>query len=243
MRIARTRAGRVLHPAAMRARDKILIAAKKTFGRLGYPQTRVEDVLLDAGVSRPTFYKEFSSAADLFLTLARVHYGALATSIVTAMQRAPEPPRKLEALIGAYFAWRREMGAFGRALDAEARSPNSALSALRKPIIDGLVEAFRGQITELGRPAPDPLMLRALIAAAEQLGDTSPEDRPISAADVARRQAVMMRLAGAALALDDEALPPMPREPAARSSKRRAVRAPVESETPPHSSARARREG
>jgi TetR/AcrR family transcriptional regulator len=197
----------------MRARDKILNGAAKTYGRLGYAHTRVEDVLHDAEVSRPTFYKEFSSADDLFMTLAQIHYAALATAIVGEMQGAAKPGRKLDALIAAYFAWRKELGAFGRVLDSEARNPNSPLTMLRKPIIDGLISAFRAQLVELGRPAPDPLLLRALIAACEQLGDTFPEDRAATQQDLARRQAVMMRLAGAALALEGESTPPMPVDP------------------------------
>jgi TetR/AcrR family transcriptional regulator len=206
----------------MRAREKILIGAAKTFGRLGYPGTRVEDVLQDAKVSRPTFYKEFASAEDLFLTLARIHYGSLATKIVEEMQHADKPRHKVDAIIAGYFAWRKELGAFGRVLDAEARNPNSPLTALRRPIIEGLIGAFTTQIVELERPAPDPLLLRALIAAAEQLGDTFPEDRPATADDVARRQAVMMRLAGAALAIDGEPMPPMPTRPAKKRSRKTA---------------------
>lgn len=204
----------------MAARDRILEGAARAFGRLGYARTRVEDVLQDAEVSRPTFYKEFSSADDVFETLARMHFRELSKRLVGALESTEDPGDKLFAIVDAYFAWRSELGPLGRVLDAEARQPRSVLARIRKPVADRLVDAFRDQIVALGRPVPDALLLGALIAAAEFLGDTLPHERTVAPEELARRRDVMLRLAAGALVQEGEPMPPLPPEPPAEAFER-----------------------
>lgn len=185
----------------------------RAFGRLGYARTRVEDVLQEAGVSRPTFYKEFASADDLFETLARVHFRSLSKVIAEALASTDDPGGKLRAVVDAFFLWRSGLGAFGRVLDAESRHPRTTLARIRRPVSERLVDAFRDQIVALGRPVPDALLLGALIAAAEYLGDSLPGDRAPTSDELRRRRDVMYRLAAGALVAEGEPLPPLPPEP------------------------------
>ncbi|WP_236518180.1 TetR/AcrR family transcriptional regulator [Sandaracinus amylolyticus] len=195
----------------MTSRERILDGAARAFGRLGYARTRVEDVLNAADVSRPTFYKEFSSADDVFETLARLHFRELSKRLVDALESTGDPSGKLFAIVDAYFRWRSELGPLGRVLDVEARQPRSALARIRRPVTERLVEAFREQIVALGRPAPDPLLLGALISAAEHLGDTLPSDRAPTAREMTRRRIAMLRLAAGVL---------MPLEPERKRRRR-----------------------
>lgn len=194
------------------ARSRILEGGARAFGRLGHARTRVEDVLHESGVSRPTFYKEFASADALFETLARVHFAELSQLLVDALDAVSDPGGKLLSVIDAYFRWRIELGEFGRVLDTEARDPRSVAARLRRPVSTRLVAAFEAQIVALGRPLPDPLLLHALLAAAEHLGDTLPSTRTPTDAERIRRRDVLVRLAAGALAMDGEPLPPLPKD-------------------------------
>ncbi len=166
----------------------------------------------ESGVSRPTFYKEFASADALFETLARHHFAELSKLLVDALEAVSDPGGKLLSVIDAYFTWRIGLGDFGRVLDTEARDPRSVAARLRRPVSTSLVAAFEAQIVALGRPLPDPLLLHALLAAAEHLGDTLPRTREPTNAERIRRRDVLVRLAAGALAMDGEPLPPLPRD-------------------------------
>jgi AcrR family transcriptional regulator len=50
-------------------RDEILDAALRAFSRCGYHQTRISDVIAEAGIARGTFYLYFESKSAIFLEL------------------------------------------------------------------------------------------------------------------------------------------------------------------------------
>ncbi len=93
-------------PQPRTARERVLEGAREAFGRLGYEQTRVEDILEAASVSRPTFYRVFSSKQEAYEELDRM--------AVTYLQRAmeqldPSNDTKRDLLylvIASYFEWR-----------------------------------------------------------------------------------------------------------------------------------------
>ena len=47
-------------------RDRLLSSALAVFGRVGFEDTRVEDICRAAGSSRATFYRHFSGKDDVF---------------------------------------------------------------------------------------------------------------------------------------------------------------------------------
>ena len=51
------------------ARSAILAAATKVFTQHGIASTRVEDILLAAGIARRTFYRHFRSKDDVLAAL------------------------------------------------------------------------------------------------------------------------------------------------------------------------------
>jgi AcrR family transcriptional regulator len=53
--------------AATSQRDRLLVALAESVVELGYPNTRVADVIARAGVSRRTFYEHFTDLEDCFL--------------------------------------------------------------------------------------------------------------------------------------------------------------------------------
>src|SRR4051794_32033833 len=54
--------------------ERILEGAARAFGTLGYAAVRVEDILLETGISRPTFYKTFGTKEEVFQALSERHH-------------------------------------------------------------------------------------------------------------------------------------------------------------------------
>ncbi|MBD0322124.1 MAG: helix-turn-helix transcriptional regulator, partial [Aldersonia sp.] len=96
-------------------RDRILLAMAEAMAEKGYVATSVADVLRRAGVSRETFYQQFSSKEDCFraaygraveLIIARIVGDGLASGETGTGQTAAARPvdwSRLENLLGAYL--------------------------------------------------------------------------------------------------------------------------------------------
>ena len=205
-------------------RERILEGATRAFGRRGYARTRVEDVISEAGVARPSFYKEFESVDAVFVELGRTHFREILRAIEEALAATDDPGAKLEAVIDTFLRWRAELGPLGRALEAEARSPASRLERVRRPVRERLNETLREELVALGRADVDPLLFDAIFAAAESLGDSLPE-APTDA-DLARRRTILLRLTLGALVTpgEAEALPPAPPPPTKTKRERTGTR-------------------
>ena len=85
-----TRAGR---PASLRSRKRQLVqdaiwdAAIDLFGRKGYDQTTVEEIVAEAGVSARSFFRYFASKSDL-MAQGMVDYGAAMAATIEACPRS-----------------------------------------------------------------------------------------------------------------------------------------------------------
>lgn len=55
----------------METKEKLLNSAKKLFSERGYYETRVSDIVADAGLSQGTFYLYFKSKEDIFKELVK----------------------------------------------------------------------------------------------------------------------------------------------------------------------------
>ncbi|MFW5924853.1 MAG: TetR/AcrR family transcriptional regulator [Myxococcota bacterium] len=66
---ARSPRERRAHALREMRRDEILDAALRAFARCGYHQTRISDVIAEAGIARGTFYLYFESKSAIFLEL------------------------------------------------------------------------------------------------------------------------------------------------------------------------------
>ena len=60
--------GRVLRARRLRAsrRSAILLAARRRFARRGYHRTSIDDIIVEAGIARGTFYLHFESKRAIF---------------------------------------------------------------------------------------------------------------------------------------------------------------------------------
>jgi AcrR family transcriptional regulator len=95
-------------------RERLLRAMAETMAKRGYVRTSVADVLGAAGVSRETFYEQFTSKEDCFMAA----YDAAAELLLADIPRAAAG-----ATAGRLEAFERGLGAY---LDALAAEPDFA---------------------------------------------------------------------------------------------------------------------
>lgn len=204
---------------AMRAR--LLRGAAEAFGRLGYPATRVEDIIQAAGVSRPTFYKAFDGKDAAFQALSLQHHREIRERIERALHGVQDARGQVAAAIDAFLRWRAELGPIGRVLDLEARSPGTRVRAHRTRTLSAIVKLTAERMREAGRAEADPVMIYALMAALESIADQLLLKAPVEEASLRRAVDNALRIFGASLAQTGDELPPLPAPPPATPKRRR----------------------
>jgi AcrR family transcriptional regulator len=116
-RLPRGRHGLSRQQVADRQRQRILLAVAETMAHKGYVATTVADVLRAAGVSRETFYQQFSSKQDAFMAA----FDAAAALLLdrTLARSDPADPDDSEPAAGPLERFDRALGAYLDGLAAE----------------------------------------------------------------------------------------------------------------------------
>lgn len=156
----------------------ILQAASDVFGRLGYTATRVEDILAKSNVSRPTFYRFFSSKDDVFLALNEMASLNLLQLLTSSVQGTAHGGHKVEAGIEAFFRWLAATGPLASVLMREGSRPDSLLAPNRENTDRMLVELLVAEIRGNRGFDPDPLMVVGLLGAMEVIGHALLRETP-----------------------------------------------------------------
>lgn len=201
-------------------RERVVRGAASAFGRLGYADTRVEDIVEDTGISRPTFYKVFESKDAVFFALSERHHAAIRERLDQAAASSPDPILQLERSIESFLRWRTELGPVGRVLDLEARGPSSRLAADRKGTLEHAIGLVQRGLARAGREPVDSVLLRALVAAAENVADELFTELPVPESTLQRAKDIVFRLHGGALGQAGDPIPPIPPAP---TPKKRAI--------------------
>ena len=145
------------------ARERIIAAAVGTFARHGVPATRVEDVLIAAGVSRRTFYQQFDDKDAVVHAIFSLVTRTLAETFAAAVARTRDPLAAIDEALGAFLELHATDRALMRALVEESLRADSALFALRvsfrTDIMRGLDALFGSRV--------DPMVSLALVSAVE----------------------------------------------------------------------------
>lgn len=209
-----------LDPHAAALRERILKGAASAFGRLGYAETRVEDIVEDTGISRPTFYKMFASKDAVLDALSERHHAGIRERLLQALESTEDPVLQLERSLESFLRWRAELGPVGCVLDLEARGPSKRLSADRMRTLDFVIELGQAGLVRAGRPEADPALLRALVAAAENVADELFVETPVSERTLQRAKAIVFRVHAGALAQPGDPVPPIPGKPSAAKGAR-----------------------
>lgn len=80
-------------------RKKILDAATKVFARVGFSNTRIQDVAQEAGIAHGTVYLYFKSKDDLFISIFQESLGELIGYISSEVQKKDSAEDKLRRMI------------------------------------------------------------------------------------------------------------------------------------------------
>jgi AcrR family transcriptional regulator len=149
-------------------RERLLRAMAETMAARGYARTSVADVLRAAGVSRETFYEQFTSKEDCFLAAYDAAAGLLLAEIPRPGAGAPVADR-LEAFergIGAYLDALAAEPEFARLFLVEvyAAGPQAIArrAAMQRRFVDVLSETLDPRGT-------DRFAVEALVAAIAQM--------------------------------------------------------------------------
>jgi len=181
-------------------RMRLLDGAAQAFGRKGYAQTRVEDILEASGLSRPTFYKFFRNKDVVFNALAEMALLSLVQGIKNAVAAVSDPVAKLEKATDAFLRWRVSTGPFGVVLDMESRRPSSYAAAQRRMAIEAVTAVFDTEVRNARQRGIDPLIYAGLIAALESIGNTLLDRPNPSEEEIERCKKVMLRILVGSLA-------------------------------------------
>lgn len=190
----RTRAPKKVDPRADALRERVLRGAASALGRLGYTATRVEDMVADAGVSRPTFYKFWTSKDDVLDALSELHHASIRERLTQAVESSDDPLVQLQRAIESFLRWRIELGPVGRVLDLEARAPGSRLSGHRRKMLECVLALLQRGIGAMGGEPADPVVLRALVAAAEHVADELAAEPKVSERALQQAKDIVLRV-------------------------------------------------
>lgn len=93
------------HPAQKaEVRARLQQVAARLFAERGFAATTVDEIVLDAGVSKPAFYRHFDSKKALHMALLEQHRDELAAAALTLFQpRTGDLEAQLAAAIDAWF--------------------------------------------------------------------------------------------------------------------------------------------
>jgi AcrR family transcriptional regulator len=118
-----TRTGRM--PRSAR-RKQLLAAAQEVFVANGYHAAAMDEIADRAGVSKPVLYQHFPGKLELYLALLDQHIEALGTEVQQALASTTDNKQRVEACIGAYFAFVDDpSGAFRLVFESDLRNdPN-----------------------------------------------------------------------------------------------------------------------
>lgn len=129
-------------------RQRILRAVTETMASKGYVATTVADVLKVAGVSRETFYQQFTSKQDAFMaafdTAANILFTRTLVEAEVAVGEPSEPLDRFDRALGAYLDGLVDQPALARTFLVEVYAAGPEALArrtdLQHRVVDLMVE-------------------------------------------------------------------------------------------------------
>jgi AcrR family transcriptional regulator len=151
-------------------RERMIVAMFHAASELGYGDTRVQDVIDRAGVTRPAFYEHFANKEDCFLLAFDQGADRLLNDLQRAVGEAGEDwSERLQAAIEELLRFVAHEPHTGRVLIVESRAAGPAALARRAVLLEGLVVCIAAL---LDKEQPSPRALQAsvgLVGAIETL--------------------------------------------------------------------------
>jgi AcrR family transcriptional regulator len=178
-------------------RNRILRGAARAFGERGYSASSVEAILAAAEVSRRTFYRTFRSKEDVLRTL----FDNSVDMLVRAVREASEPRTGntdfVVASVEAYIRVHADAGPLARVLLLEQFSPGSPLAAQRNRAHTTFTKLIASAAAGAGRPAPDPVLVAAVVAGINVVCVQMASEYPEGDWDIERAKRAILRILSA----------------------------------------------
>lgn len=194
--------------AARDSRTLILAGAGRAFGRLGYGECRVEDIIEDAGVSRGTFYKFFDSKQAVFAEIEQAFELSFVQSVQGVNSETLTPWESAEAYIDAYLRWLAVWRDVARTLWTDPTRPNAeTVKAARIDAFQAFVGLIAGLASDAGLQEDDPLLYRGVLGGVSEIGLTVIEMPKVTDADLLRARNAIIRIVVGSLTAPEEDLP------------------------------------
>jgi TetR/AcrR family transcriptional regulator len=95
-------------------RERIEACALRLFAARGYEAVGVQEIVDEAGITKPTLYHYFGSKQGLLETIFREHFQQMDHSVAAAADYQGDLPGTLLNLVRAYFKFAREHPTFYR---------------------------------------------------------------------------------------------------------------------------------
>lgn len=180
-------------PPDVEARGRILEALRRLLEAHEYESLSVELLLREAGVSRATYYKHFESKEQALVALFTQVAHDVRLRVMAAAAQGRDLPGLLDAAIREYFRTIVSLGRLAPAFNAaQFRSPEMLASR------EAMLRVYEAQLTALlrrsGLPPIPPLLMDALFAAVDRMGQRLAAARLPPATRDARVEAAMAEL-------------------------------------------------
>ncbi|MCU7495669.1 MAG: TetR/AcrR family transcriptional regulator [Ignavibacteria bacterium] len=95
-------------------RENILSVALRLFSSSGYDSVGVQEIVDEAGITKPTLYHYFGSKRGLLDALLEKHFSALLTSVREAASYQGDLPLTLQKVVEAFFQFVKQQKDFYR---------------------------------------------------------------------------------------------------------------------------------
>jgi AcrR family transcriptional regulator len=136
-------------------RAQLLEAAQEVFVANGYHAAAMDEIADRAGVSKPVLYQHFPGKLELYLALLDQHIEALGTEVQRALTSTTDNKQRVEACIGAYFAFVDDpSGAFRLVFESDLRNDPNVRERVDRSLqisVDALADTI-ARDTGLSRP-------------------------------------------------------------------------------------------
>lgn len=169
-------------------RTRVYVALETLLAETHSTQITVEQVLIAANISRPTFYRWFPDG----LTTAIEHVIAQANlkllqEVMDAIATVSDAEARIQAGISAYFAWGTRTGPIIKCIYREIFQPDTAAYRHRTHSVQQLARLLSDQSTFFGLTGLDATTFETLISCIEQAGHVAFREREPSPALIAQQ--------------------------------------------------------
>lgn len=159
-------------------RGRLLRASAVAVSRYGTRACTVQHILDQAGLSRRTFYKTFSSLEDALHALYEVAVQVLRQTMDNAVLHARTPLGKVIAAFDTWLQMQIIGGPLITALQREAMHTDSPLAVHRDGFIRSVKELMEQELRPIAtQPVDDDLLLSIIFAIEGLVGWTGRRDR------------------------------------------------------------------